>query len=45
MSLGTMAVTNAHHPEICDVGKVVKDYVRVLICLFLTRDESLSRLD
>jgi hypothetical protein len=45
MAMDTMAIANAHHPQILNIGEVVVNYKRILICFFLSRYESLPGLN
>lgn len=42
MSNSPMAVTDTHHPVIFHCRKVTMNHIRILICLFMTRNETLS---
>lgn len=45
MTLKSVAVSNSHHPVVFYHSKVALYDIRILIALFLSWDESLSRFD
>ena len=43
MTLETVAIQHAHHPQVAYSGEVFVDYIRILIGLLLAGYETLSR--